>query len=96
MTEITKAEVQKIAKLARIKFADNELDFFSKEVERIITWVEKLDEVNTENISPLFAGSQQLNMFNDEIEFNDLSDEVLSNSPKRQFDFFAVPKMVDG
>ena len=31
-------------------------------------------------------------MFNDEIKFNDLSDEVLSNSPKRQFDFFAVPK----
>ena len=96
MTEITKAEVQKIAKLARIKFEDNELDFFSKEVERIITWVEKLDEVNTENISPLFEGSQKLNMFNDEIKFNDLSDEVLSNSPKRQFDFFAVPKMVDG
>ncbi|MBL6785341.1 MAG: Asp-tRNA(Asn)/Glu-tRNA(Gln) amidotransferase subunit GatC [Rickettsiales bacterium] len=95
MSEVSKQQVEKIAKLARIKLSENEKEFFAGEVGKIITWVEKLNEVNTDDVSAIFEGSKSLNMFDDVVKHNDLSEEVLKNSPERQFDFFAVPKMVD-
>ncbi|MBT4989168.1 MAG: Asp-tRNA(Asn)/Glu-tRNA(Gln) amidotransferase subunit GatC [Rickettsiales bacterium] len=96
MSIISKQQVQKISHLSRIKLNDEELEYYSSEVAKIITWVEKLDEIDTENITPLFSGNQNLKMFDDKVASGDLSDEVLSNSPERQFDFYTVPKMVDG
>ena len=49
---IDKKLVKKIATLSRIKIKENEVDRFSTELSKIINWVEKLNEVDTKDVSP--------------------------------------------
>ena len=51
--DIDKKLVKKIATLSRIKIQEKEVEKFSKELSKIITWVEKLNEVETKNITPI-------------------------------------------
>lgn len=95
MSTLTKDQITKIAKLARIRIDESEQDYYAGEVAGIIAWVEKLSEVNTDNIEPLFAANQDLKMFNDAVKNDNLCEEVLGNSPERQFDFYTVPKVVE-
>ncbi len=95
MSTLSKEQIHKIAKLSRIRLSEDEVDFYANEVAKIIAWVEKLSEVDTENVPALFSVNQNLKMFPDEVDAGDLSNEILSNSPGRQFDFYAVPKVIE-
>ncbi|MBT4922039.1 MAG: Asp-tRNA(Asn)/Glu-tRNA(Gln) amidotransferase subunit GatC [Rickettsiales bacterium] len=95
MSIISKEQINKVAKLSRIGLNQDEVNFYADEVAKIIDWVDKLSEIDTDNITPLFSANQNLKMFDDQIETGDLSDDVLSNTPERQFDFYAVPKVVE-
>lgn len=52
MTQLTQQQVRHIAKLARLKLSDEEVEKFSKELTSILGYIEKLNEVNTENVEP--------------------------------------------
>ena len=95
MTKITIEETKKVAKLTRIKLDEKELEFYSSELGKIISWVGKLNEVDTSNIEPLFAINDKLSMFNDKIKYGDMREDVLANSPERNYDFYTVPKMIE-
>lgn len=89
-------DVRKIARLARIRLADDELAPLADELNRIMTWVEQLNAVNTDNVAPMTSfAPQRLPQRADAVTDGGIPEKVLANAPDRVDDFFAVPKVVE-
>ena len=94
--KIDKNTTLKIAKLSRIKIKDDEIDELSTQLSAIVSWVEQLNEVNTDNIEPLSNVSMTKLPLRKDIEnIKDNSKEVLLNAPDKLENYFAVPKVVE-
>ena len=65
------------------------------ELERMISFVEKLKEIDTENIQPLLHMSTNLNIFREDAIHGSISrEEALKNAPQKNEAFFLVPKVI--
>jgi aspartyl-tRNA(Asn)/glutamyl-tRNA(Gln) amidotransferase subunit C len=88
--------VRKIASLARIAVTDGEVEAMTGELNNILTWVEQLNEVNTDGVEPLAAViPNQLRLRDDVITDGDIRDKVLANAPQAEHGFFTVPKVIE-
>jgi aspartyl-tRNA(Asn)/glutamyl-tRNA(Gln) amidotransferase subunit C len=89
-------DVRKIAFLARIRIADEELDTLAGELNNIIGWVEQLGEVDTKGVEPMTSvADMTLSRRADAITDGNVTEKVLANAPDREGDFYAVPKVVE-
>ena len=96
MSNIDKATVAKIARLARIKTEDDKLDLLAGELNNILGWVEQLEEVNTDNIQPMSSVvNVKLRWRADDVTDGDKQESVLKNAPRGEYGFFAVPKVIE-
>lgn len=96
MSNIDKATVAKIARLARIKIDDQKLEPMAGELNNILGWVEQLSEVNTDNIEPMSSVvDAKLRWREDGVSDGDKADSVLKNAPNAEYGFFAVPKVIE-
>jgi aspartyl-tRNA(Asn)/glutamyl-tRNA(Gln) amidotransferase subunit C len=87
--------IGKIAHLARLEFDDKSLEAFSTDFNKILSWIDKLNEVNTDNVEPLIHMSHELNVLRDDIDKVTIShEEALINAPKKDSDYFRVPKFL--
>ena len=94
--EITKLEVEKVAKLARLEITEAEKAAFVKQLSQILTHVEKLREYDTKGIEPTAAVLGAVNVFREDIVRPSLAvDKALTNAPEREGDAFAVPKIIE-
>jgi aspartyl-tRNA(Asn)/glutamyl-tRNA(Gln) amidotransferase subunit C len=88
--------VKNIAFLSRIKIEDDKLDEVKEEFNGILKWVEQLNEVDTDNIEPLTSVNETTLFCREDVVAKDNSaEEVLANSPKSQYGYFVVPKVVE-
>ncbi|HVF83535.1 MAG TPA: Asp-tRNA(Asn)/Glu-tRNA(Gln) amidotransferase subunit GatC [Sphingomicrobium sp.] len=88
--------VRHIAKLARLKMSDAEVEALVPELNNILGWVEQLGEVDTDGVEPLTAViDQKLRLRDDVVNDGDVRDAVLANAPDAQHGFFAVPKVIE-
>jgi aspartyl-tRNA(Asn)/glutamyl-tRNA(Gln) amidotransferase subunit C len=95
MTKITKEQILKIAKLSRIRLADEgEITRLHEGVSATLDWVEELSEVNTDNVVPMIGVENKLRLAKDEVSDGDYVEDVLKNASSRKYDFFAVPKVI--
>lgn len=96
MSNIDKATVAKIARLARIKIDEEKLEPLAGELNNILGWVEQLAEVNTDNIEPMSSVvDAKLRWREDTVNDGDKADSVLKNAPNAEFGFYAVPKVIE-
>jgi aspartyl-tRNA(Asn)/glutamyl-tRNA(Gln) amidotransferase subunit C len=94
---VSRKDVEHIAELARLKFNEDELENFTNQLNEILTYVEKLDELDTENVEPLSHPVENNNVFRDDIVKPSVpKDEALKNSPEKDENFFRVPKVIGG
>ena len=94
--EITKQEVEKVAKLARLAITEAEKDAFAKQLSQILTHVEKLKQYDTKGIEPTSTVLGQVNVFREDIVRPSLpTDKALANAPEREADGFCVPKIIE-
>ena len=93
---LTKEEVTKVARLARLKMSDNELEEMLSPLNRILGWVEQLSEVDTDNVEPLASTVEMKTKFREDV-INDgnYRDDILANAPETLEGFFVVPKVVE-
>lgn len=92
---IDKETIKKIAHLARLQFDESETDKMSDNFNKILTWMDKLNEVNTDNVEPLIHMSEEVNVMREDVVNNSLThDEALFNAPKKDSDYFRVPKFL--
>jgi aspartyl-tRNA(Asn)/glutamyl-tRNA(Gln) amidotransferase subunit C len=93
---LDKATVARIATLARIRVAEDQLEPLAAELSGILDWVEQLMAVDTENVPPMTSVAEMTLPMRDDI-VTDGADRngVLANAPRAARGFFAVPKVVE-
>ena len=88
--------VRRIARLARIKVKDEELDPLAGELGQILSFVEQLDEVDTKSVEPMTSVVEvALPMRDDAVTDGGDAEKILRNAPAGVHGFFAVPKVVE-
>jgi aspartyl-tRNA(Asn)/glutamyl-tRNA(Gln) amidotransferase subunit C len=88
--------IRRIARLARIRLDEAEIPRMQTDLNGILAWIEMLNEVNVEGITPLAGGTQiALRLRPDGVTDGGDADQVLANAPDRAGAFFAVPKVVE-
>ena len=93
---IDKDTVKHILKLARISLDEKKIDNLSKDLSSIMKFIEKLNELNTDKITPLTSIiNASLKTREDEVKDGKIRDQILKNSPEKNEEFFVVPKVVD-
>ncbi len=88
--------VKRVAFLSRLKVEDNKIEATKEEFNKILSWIEELNEVNTDNVEPLISvNDTTLRLRDDEITDGGCQEAVLANAPDKEYDYFAVPKVVE-
>lgn len=87
--------VEKVAHLARLKFDESEKEAIKKDLQRMIEFADKLNELNLDDVEPLLHMSEEVNVLReDEIKGSISRDEALRNAPEHDDQFFKVPKVI--
>jgi len=90
------ATVRRIAHLARIAVAEDEVEHLRGELNAILAFVEQLSEVDVEGVEPMTSVSPMaMKKRPDEVTDGGIPDDILKNAPAAQDGFFVVPKMVE-
>lgn len=93
---ISKAEIEHVANLAKLKFDEKEIEDFTEKFSEIIGYVEKLQEVDTENVKATYQVNSNVQfMREDKVEESFSNEEALSNAPDKQYGYFKLPKILD-
>jgi len=94
--EIDQTQVRKVAKLSRLELTEAEVEEFTGQLIAILDYVEKMNELNTDNVQPLAHCLPINNRFREDIVRESLGTEkTLANAPQRDGEFFKVPKILD-
>lgn len=92
---IDQETIAKIAHLARLEFNQEEAAAFSNDFNKILNWMDKLNELDTEHVAPLIHMSEEVNVLReDEVKHSITHEEALFNAPKKDSDYFRVPKFL--
>ena len=88
--------IKHISKLSRISVDDAKADKLSTDLNSIFDFIEKLNELNTDNVEPLTSVAKTtLKLRADEVKSKNIRDQILKNSPEENEDFFVVPRVVE-
>ena len=88
--------IKHISKLSRISVDDVKADKLAGDLNSIFDFIEKLNELNTDNIEPLTSVAETtLKLRTDEVKSKNIRDQILKNSPEENEDFFVVPRVVE-
>ena len=90
-----KIKIDQIAELARLNLKPEERARLSKNLEEILAYVDQLQEIKTEGIEPTSHVLSIENVFRkDRVKSSEISEGVLKHAPKREGEFFKVPKVI--
>jgi aspartyl-tRNA(Asn)/glutamyl-tRNA(Gln) amidotransferase subunit C len=93
--EVNKQLVDKIATLSKLEFDDTTKEEIRKDLERMIGFVDKLNEVNTDGIEPLIYVNDEVNVLREDVVKQVITkEEALSNAPTKDSDYIKVPKVI--
>ena len=93
---IDKDLVEKIAHLARLQFNEKEKVKIEADLNRILDFMETLNEVDTSKVEPLIYMNDEVNVLRkDEVIQTITHEEGLANAPKKDTDYFRVPKVIE-
>ncbi len=88
--------VRRIARLARIRVADEEVPQLASELSSILNWIEKLGEVDTSQVEPMSSVVEmKMKWREDVVTDGAIPDAVLANAPSSEDHFFLVPRVVE-
>lgn len=88
--------VDEIAHLARLEFTNEAKEGIITDMNRMLDFVEKLNELNTENVEPLIYMTQEQNVLREDTpEITLTQKEALKNAPQKDTDYFKAPKVID-
>lgn len=92
---VTVKVVEYVAALARLQFSDEEKQKLTVQLNRILEYMEKLNELDTSTVEPLSHVIERTNVFREDVVKPSASvEEILKNAPARTEKFFKVPKVI--
>jgi aspartyl-tRNA(Asn)/glutamyl-tRNA(Gln) amidotransferase subunit C len=93
--EVNDLLIENLAKLSHLSFDEQERKEIRADLEQMITFIEKLKEVNTEGVKPLLHMSNNIDILRDDVVQGSVSrEEGLKNAPDTDGTFFRVPKVI--
>ena len=88
--------IKHISKLSRISVDEKKAEKLAGDLNSIFDFIEKLNELNTDNIEPLTSVAETtLKLRSDEVKSENLREQVIKNSPEENEDYFVVPKVIE-
>jgi aspartyl-tRNA(Asn)/glutamyl-tRNA(Gln) amidotransferase subunit C len=94
--KITKKEVEYVARLARLELSEEEKKKFTEQLSQVLTYINKLNELNTEKVRPTSHVLPLTNVFREDKVKRSLPQEaVLSGAPSKAKGHFKVPKIIE-
>ena len=92
---VTKNDVEHIAKLAKLEIKEDEINEFTSQLNQMLEYVDKLNELDTENVKPLSHPVEGENVFREDILKTSIPTyDALKNSASRTEEYFKVPKVI--
>lgn len=92
---VTTEMIDNLAKLARLQFSGEEKEELKHDLEQMIGFIDKLNELDTENVEPLLHMSPRMNVLREDVVQGSVSrEEALLNAPEKNETFFLVPKVI--
>ena len=93
---LSRAEVEHVARLARLALSDQELALFEEQLSKIIDHAQTVTGLDTEGVNPTFSTMPLLNVFRpDEVVPPLTQEEALANAPDPQDGYFRVPRILE-
>lgn len=93
---ITKQDVEQVAKLARLEITEPEKEAFAQQLSGILTYVEKLNQLKTAGVEPTATVPGQTNVFREDQARPSLPvEQAVANAPESADGFFVVPKIIE-
>ncbi|MCA9070082.1 MAG: Asp-tRNA(Asn)/Glu-tRNA(Gln) amidotransferase subunit GatC [Planctomycetaceae bacterium] len=90
-------DVQKVAKLARLKLSEDEVDLFTTQLGQILEYVHIMDQLETDDVEPMAHAIEVSNVFREDSPKDSLPREAaLANAPKSDGQSFLVPPILGG
>lgn len=84
-----------IANVSKLEFKNEEKTAIKEDLNKIIAFVDKLNDINTDNVEPLIYMTEGVNVLREDISQDTIThDEALKNSPDPDTDYFKVPKVL--
>ncbi len=88
--------IDHIAHLAKLSFEGEQKEAIRRDLDRMITFVDKLSELDTTAVEPLIFMSNEVNRLRDDEVHQEIShQEALRNAPQKDSDYFRIPKVLD-
>ncbi|OUT70308.1 MAG: aspartyl/glutamyl-tRNA(Asn/Gln) amidotransferase subunit C [Planctomycetaceae bacterium TMED10] len=92
---LTLADVQKIASLARLRITDQEAETLAAQLAQVITYIEQLNEVDTEGVEPMAHAIEQVNVLAEDTARDSFSrEQMLRNAPSCDDECYRVPPVL--
>lgn len=93
--EVTDALINNLSTLARLEFNGEEKEQIKGDLQKMITFIEKLNELDTTGVEPLLHMSENINVLRDDEVKNQVTpEEAFLNAPSHNDQFFLVPKVI--
>ncbi len=93
---ISAEDVKKVAFLSRLKIEEDKVAATEEEFNKILNWIDELNEVDTDGVEPLASVNEHfITMRKDEVTDGNIQEEILQNAPLKEYGYFAVPKVVE-
>ena len=93
---VDKKTVEYVAALARIAVSDEQKEFLSGQLSKILGYIDKLKELNTDGIEPLRTLNQKRDVLREDLKAQCmLRQDILDNAPSRRDDYFKIPKVIE-
>jgi|TARA_B110000211_G_scaffold229039_2_gene286176 aspartyl-tRNA(Asn)/glutamyl-tRNA(Gln) amidotransferase subunit C len=93
---IDKDKIKHVSKLARISLDEKKINTLAKDLTSIFKFIEQLNELKTEKVEPLSSIlDKPLRSRKDVVDDGKIRDKILENSPKKNEEFFVVPKVIE-
>ena len=88
--------VDKIAQLSKLEFKDEEKATIINDMNKMLDFVDQLQELNTDNVNPLIHMSEEFNVLREDENVKTIDqDEALKNAPSKDSTYFKIPKVLD-
>lgn len=91
---ITKEQVKHVAKLARLSLTEEEVELYTKQLSKILDYIDQLSEVNTNGVEPMTQPIPMVNVMREDVVKKQFErNELLKNAPQEEYGFFRVPRI---
>ena len=88
--------IRGLAHLARLEFNETKEQEMLSDLNKILNWMDKLNELNTDHVEPLIHMTEEVNIMREDVAKNTVThEEGLRNAPKKDSDYFRVPKVLE-